>query len=93
MRWEDLRPGDQLLPLTGYHRIDLSLGRELDPMVVLDVTVRPNDGKEVSPFGARDIVDILILNTRTATTFREVRYTSGSAAIGYEIVRGGERIG
>jgi len=90
MRWEDLQPGDQLLPLSGY-RSDV-LGREPDPMIVLSVSVRENDGKEVSPFGGRDIVDILILNTRTAETFREVRYTSGSAALGYEIVRGGARV-
>jgi len=90
MRWEDLQPGDQLLPLGGY-RSDV-LGREPDPMIVLSVSVRENDGKEVSPFGGRDIVDILILNTRTAETFREVRYTSGSAALGYEIVRGGARV-
>lgn len=90
MRWEDLQPGDQLLPLGGY-RSDV-LGREPDPMIVLSVAVRVNDGKEVSPFGQRDIVDITFLNARTAETFREVRYTSGSAALGYEIVRANRRI-
>jgi len=73
----------------GTHRIG---AQDLDPMVVLEVSVRANDGKQVSPFGQRDIVDVLFMNARTAITFKEVRYTSGSAALGYEIVRGGCRI-
>lgn len=90
MKWEDLQPGDQLLPLNGY-RSDV-LSRETDPMVVLSVDVKENDGKEVSPFGARGVVKILFLNARTADTFTETRYTSGSAALGYEILRAGKRI-
>lgn len=90
MKWEELQPGDQLLPLGGFHSVVLN--REPDPMVVLSVAVRTNDGKHVSPFGQRDIVDLLFLNTRTAETIKEVRYTSGSAALGYEIVRAGRRI-
>jgi hypothetical protein len=90
VKWEELQPGDQLLPLGGF-RSDV-LNREPDPMVVLSVAVRANDGKHVSPFGQRDIVDLLFLNTRTAETIKEVRYTSGSAALGYEIVRAGRRI-
>ncbi len=90
MKWEELQPGDQLLPLDEL-RIDV-LNSDPDPLVVLSVVVRANDGKDVSPFGQRDIVDLLFLNTRTAETFKEVRYTSGSAALGYEIVRAGRRI-
>lgn len=90
MKWEDLRPGDQLMPFKGY-RSDV-LDRELDPMIVLSVTVKENDGKRVSQYGGGNIVEILYLNVRTAETFKETRYTSGTAALGYEIVRDGVRV-
>lgn len=88
MKWEELQPGDQLMPLGGYQ----VMGRDADPVVVLSVIVKRNDGKQVSPYGQLDIVELLCLNTRTAHTFKETRYTSGSAALGYEIVRDGHRI-
>lgn len=94
MRWEDLQPGDQLLPLFGARsRALLGCDSDSDPMIVLKVDVLKNDGRDVNPFGQSDVVHILFMNARTAETFKEVRYTSGSAALGYEIVRGGERIG
>jgi hypothetical protein len=61
-------------------------------MVVLSVIVKHNDGKQVSQYGQRDIVELQYLNTHTAHTIKDTRYTSGSAALGYEIVRDGHRI-
>jgi hypothetical protein len=90
MRWEDLQPGDQLLPYKGY-RSDV-LDRELDPMIVLSVVVKENNGKQVSKYGDTDVVEIQYLNMRTAATFKETRYASGTAGLGYEIVRAGERV-
>jgi len=91
MKWEDLQPGDQLLPLEDYSD-GYVLGRPMDPMIVLSVVVKENDGRRVSLYNGFDIVEILYLNTRTAETFSETRYTSGAAAIGYTIVRDGRHI-
>ena len=90
MKWEDLQPGDQLLPFNGYH--SNVLDRQLDPMIVLSVIVRENNGQRVKSYVDEDIVEILYLNARTAETFTETRSPSGSAGLGYEIVRDGERI-
>lgn len=92
MKWNELQPGDLLLPYAGY-RSDV-FDRELDPVVVLSVTVTVRDRDAgIHPYGLQDAVEIEFLNVRTASTFKENRYTSGTAALGYEIVRGGRRVG
>lgn len=91
MKWEELQPGDQLIPLESY-------SGSLDPVIVVEVTTRKGPAGTgyvlVGRIGIdqRDIIDLLFLNTRTATTFKEVRYATGSAGIGFQIIRNGERV-
>ena len=77
MKWADLRPGDQLIPMA------MALRNDLGPCLVLEVNAVPQKPDEV---------EIVFLDLVHQKSFREKRYASGTAALGFELVRGGERV-